>query len=121
MRRTDNGSATAKTIFALTFLGAVAFIAVKTLPPYINNYDLQDHIRQTAINFAARGRNINADDIKNEVVTFAQAKGIPVSNNNVKVAITSRINIDVDYTVPVDLKVYTLQLHFTDSAYDQPL
>lgn len=121
MRRSDTGSGTAKAIFALAFLGIVAFVAVKTLPPYINNYDLQDHIRQVAITYAARGRNINAADIKNDIITFCQDKGMPVEAKDVTVTISSRVTIEVDYTVPVDLKVYTLQLHFTPATEDQSL
>ena len=29
--------------------------------------------------------------------------------------------MNMDYTVPVDLKVYTLDLHFTPSAENRPL
>jgi hypothetical protein len=31
------------------------------------------------------------------------------------------VTVDVDYTVPVDLKVYVLNLHFTPSAENRQL
>jgi hypothetical protein len=44
-----------------------------------------------------------------------------VTAENVKVTITTKVNIDLDYMVPVDLKVYTMMLHFTPSAEDRSL
>jgi hypothetical protein len=32
-----------------------------------------------------------------------------------------RVTVSLDYTVPVDLKVYTLNLHFTPSAENRQL
>jgi hypothetical protein len=55
------------------------------------------------------------------VVAYAQDLGLPITPENVKVSVSSRVTIDVDYTVPIDLSVYTLQLHFTPSAEDRTL
>jgi hypothetical protein len=121
MHGLDSGRGTFKALFALTVLGVVAFVAIKTIPPYVGNYELQDHIRQIAIQAAARTRPITPDEIRNEVIAFAQEQGLPVTAENVKVTITTKVNIDLDYMVPVDLKVYTMMLHFTPSAEDRSL
>jgi hypothetical protein len=55
------------------------------------------------------------------VVAYAQDHGVPLAADNVKVTISSRVSINLDYTVPVDLIVYTLKLHFTPSAENQSL
>ncbi len=55
------------------------------------------------------------------MVAFAQDHGVPVTADDVTVTVTSRISISLDYSVPVDLKVYTLMLHFTPSAENRSL
>ena len=100
----------------MAFLAAIIFVAIKTLPAYVNNYQLQDHIRQLSTQLAVRTRPATPDEVRNEVVAFAQDHGIPLTADNVKVVISRRVSIIVDYTVPVDLSVYTLKLHFTPSA-----
>ena len=88
----------------------------KTLPAYVNNFELQDHIQRLSTQLAVRTKPITPDSIRNEVVAFAQDHGVPLTADNVKVTIASRVSISVDYTVAVDLMVYTLELHFTPSA-----
>ncbi len=121
MRRSDSGVGIIKTILVIVFLGIVAFVAIKTIPPYFGNYELQDHIRQLAIEAAAAPRPPSPDSLQNDVVKFAQEQGLPVTPENVKVKVAGKISIDLDYSVPVDLKVYTLVLHFTPTAEGRPL
>lgn len=121
MRRSEEASGRFKALLSLAFLAAVIFVAAKTLPVYVDNFQLQDHIRQLSIQLAVRTRPATTDEIRNEVVGFAQDHGIPLTADNVKVIISSRVLISLDYTVPVDLKVYTLRLHFTPSAENQSL
>jgi cell division protein FtsL len=121
MRRTEEASGRFKTLFTLAVLAAIIFIAIKTLPAYVNNYQLQDHIRQLSIHLAVRTAPVTPDEVRDEVVAFAQDHGIPLTADNVKVTISRRISINLDYTVPVDLIVYTLRLHFTPSAENQSL
>ena len=87
----------------------------------MNNYELQDHIRQLSIQASARTRPVTADEIRDEVVAFARDHDLPVTSDDVKVTITNSVSIRVDYIVPVDLKVYTLNLHFTPSAENRSL
>jgi cell division protein FtsL len=121
MRRTEEASGRFKAFFSLAFLAAIIFLAIKTLPAYVNNFQLQDHIRQLSTQLAVRAKPVTPDEIRAEVVAFAQDHGVPLTADNVKVTITSHIMINVDYTVPVDLMVYTFRLHFTPSAENQAL
>ncbi len=121
MRRSDSGAGVLKTILAIAFLGIVAFVAIKTVPPYVGNYELQDHIRQLCIEAAAAPHPPTPDSLRNDVVKFAQDQGLPVSPDDVKVTVAGKITIELDYSVPVDLKVYTVVLHFTPSAEGRPL
>jgi len=116
MRRGEEAAGRLKALFALALLAAAVLAAIKTLPVYVNNYQLQDHIQQLSTQLAARSTPATPGDVTNEVVQFAQDHGIPLTPDNVRVSIGHRITINLDYTVPVDLSVYTLRLHFTPSA-----
>jgi len=121
MRRTEEASGRLKVVFSLAIVVAVAFVAIKVIPVYVNNYQLEDHIRQLSIQLAVRTRATTPDEVKNEVVAYAQDHGIPLAADSVKVTVGSHVMIDLDYTVPVDLMVYTLKLHFTPSAENRSL
>jgi len=116
MRRGEEAAGRLKALLALALLAAVIYVAIRTLPAYVNNYQLQDHIRQLATQLAVRSTPANPGEVTNEVVQFAQDHGIPLVADNVKVEIGHHVSINLDYTVPVDLSVYTLRLHFTPSA-----
>ena len=119
MRRAEEGSGRIKTFLSLAILVGVVFAAVKTFPVYVNNFQLQDHIRTLSTQLAVRNKPVTADEIKHEVVAFAQDHGLPVATDDVTVTLTSHVMINLDYTVPVDLVLYTVRLHFTPSA-DSP-
>ena len=116
MRRGEEAAGRLKALSALALLAAVIFAAIKTLPAYVDNFQLQDHIRQLSAQLAVRSTPATPGDVTNEVVQFAQDHGIPLTPDNVRVTIGHRVTIILDYTVPVDLSVYTLRLHFTPSA-----
>jgi cell division protein FtsL len=121
MRRTEEASGRFKALLSLAFLVAIIFLAIKTLPAYVNNFQLQDHIQRLSTQLAVRTKPVTPDEIRDEVVAFAQDHGVPLAADNVKVTISSHVSISLDYTVPVDLIVYTLRLHFTPSAENQSL
>jgi hypothetical protein len=116
MRRGEEASGRLKTLMSLAFLAAVAYLTVKVIPVYVDNYQLQDHIRQITTQLAVRSKPATPDEVGHEVIAFAQDHGIPLTSDNVKVTISRHVSINLDYTVPVDLTVYTLRLHFTPSA-----
>jgi len=116
MRRGEAASGRLKALLSLALLAASIFAAFKTFPAYLNNYQLQDHIRQLSTQLAVRPVPATPADVTKEVVQFAQDHGIPLAPDNVRVTIGHQVKIDLDYTVPVDLSVYTFRLHFTPSA-----
>lgn len=119
MRRSDSGAGTGKALFALLVVAAVAFVAIKTIPVYVHNYELQDFIRDLAIR--ATVEHSNADAIRDAVLAQARELDLPVTRDDVKVTPGNRVTIDINYKVPVDLKVYTLVLHFTPSAENRAI
>jgi cell division protein FtsL len=121
MQRREEASGRLKALLSLAFLAAIIFVAIKIIPAYVNNFQLQDHIRQVSTQLAARTRPVTPDEIGNEVISFARDHGIPIAADNVNVTISPHISINVDYTVPVDLIVYNFSLHFTPSAVSPTL
>jgi hypothetical protein len=119
MRRGEEASGRLRALLSLAFLAALAYVAVKILPAYYDNFQLQDHIRQLTTQVAVRTKPVTPAEIEDEVMTFAQDHGITLAPENVKVTISRHISISLEYTVPVDLTVYTLRLHFKPSA-DSP-
>ena len=121
MRRSEEASGRFKALLSLAFLAAIIFVAIKTIPAYVNNFELQDHVRQLSVELAVRAKPVTPDEIRDEVVAFAQDHGVPVTADDVTVAVTSHISTSLDYSVPGDLKVYTLMLHFMPSAENRSL
>ena len=116
-RPSDSGVGRLRALFALLVLGAVVYVAVKTVPIYVNNYEVQDYIRQLAIKSSVE--RVKPEAIQDQVTAHAVEKDLPVTRDNVTVTINGgKVRIDMDYTVLVDLKVYTLPLHFTPSSED---
>ena len=120
MQRSDSGKATLKAVLALLFLGAVVYAGFKIIPVYVDSFELQDYIRQQNPFWVTQ--RASAEGIRNTIVAKARELDLPVSPNQVKVdAGGGRVTVALDYTVSVDLKVYTLELRFTPSAENRQL
>ena len=116
-RPSDSGIGSLRIIFVLLVLGSVAYVAIKLIPIYVNSYEVQDYIRQLAIK--ASVERVRPEAIQDQVTAHAVEQDLPVTRDNVKVTMSGgKVRIDMDYTVPVDLKVYILSLHFTPSSED---
>jgi hypothetical protein len=120
MRRVESGSGRAKAIFSLAFLAAVIFCCFKIIPVYVNNFELQDYLQSQTPFWLTQHASVEA--IRLNILAKAQELGLPVEAEQVKVdASAARVTITIDYTAPVDLKVYTLQLHFTPSSENRAI
>ncbi len=120
MSTLDSGRGRLKGIVTLVILAAIAYFAVKTIPVYVQNYELADYIQNLAVQ-ATVSRSA-PEDIQRNIVDKAHSLDLPVSFDNVQVSSNmDGVKIHVDYTVPIDLKVYTLSLHFKPSAENRAL
>ncbi len=120
MRLSESGRITFKAILSLAFLAAVIYAGFKTIPVYVNDYQLQDYLQnQTPFWLTQRA---SADAIRKNILAKAEDLGIPMVEENVTVeANQNRVSVSIDYRVPVDLKVYTLELHFTPSSENRSI
>ena len=120
MRLSESGKITFKAILSLAFLAALIFASIKIIPVYVNNYQLQDYL-QTQTPFWLT-EHASADGIRNNILAKAQDLDLPMAAENVTVeANPNRVSVSIDYHVPVDLKVYTLRLHFTPSSENRSI
>lgn len=114
-RNSERGGSGVKLFFLLILLGAMIFGAVKVVPIYVNNYQMQDAIESEA-RFAI-GNRLAAKDIRDNVWKKVTEIGIPAQQDDLKVtAGQGTVQISLDYTVPVDLLVYKFTLDFHDHA-----
>ena len=108
---------------AIAFTAIVVFggyAAFKLIPPYLAEYQLSDKMQEQA-RFAVVNR-YSEDQIRDTIFKEAQDLEIPVQKEQIKVlASQSVVRISLDYTVPVDLFVYKMQLHFTPSSENKSI
>ena len=116
----EHGGARIKSLIVLIILGSAIFCAVKIVPPYFANYQLQDSMRQEAA-YASATRKKD-DDIRADIEKKVKQLDIPADSRDIQVSDDAgNVKISVDYTVPVDLAVYQLQLHFHPQANNASL
>lgn len=106
-------------IITLLVLGAIIFGAVKIVPVYFANYEFQDAI-QTEAKFALTGYPKKSnDDIRDDIFKKAQELDIPATRDAIRLVVdpnSGNVDIGLDYTVPIDLKVYQFVLQFHPHA-----
>jgi hypothetical protein len=118
--RTQRGAGKLKTILYLAVLLAAIFAAVKILPAYVADYQLSDKMQELA-RFAIVNR-YNEEQIRDNVYRTMQELGIPAKREDIKVTANQAVvKISLEYTVPVDLIVYHMELHFTPSSEGKSL
>jgi hypothetical protein len=110
----EHGGSKLNLIITVAILGSLIFSAIKLIPPYFANYQLQDAIESES-RFALTGYpKKSVDDIRDDVFNKAMDLGVPASKDNIQVDVQNgSVSIAMDYSVPIDLKVYqfTLQFH----------
>jgi hypothetical protein len=119
-RRSERGEGKLKAIVvtAILLLGVIA--GVKVIPPYVAEYQLNDKIQEIA-RFGIVEHSTE-DQLKDKVMKTIEDLEIPATKENIKVtAGTQRVTISVDYTVPVDIFFYHVDLHFTPSSENKSL
>ncbi|HKV24260.1 MAG TPA: hypothetical protein VJN93_06675 [Candidatus Acidoferrum sp.] len=114
-RKSERGGASLKAILYTAFLIIGVFVAFKIVPPYVSEYQLSDKMDEQA-RFAVVNR-YSEDKIRDEVYKEIQDLNIPAKRDDIKVTATQeKVIISLDYTVPIDLLVYSTQLHFSPSS-----
>lgn len=112
----QSGMATFKAVLAIAAFAALIFLAIKLVPPFINNYQLQDEINAVA-RFSTYAQGKTVENIRDEVILKGKETGIALKEDQVQVEKTTYgVNIDVKYAVVVEVPGYTFNLKFNPTA-----
>ena len=97
-------------------MAAIIFAAYRLLPPYIDNYQLQDSMENIA-RTATYTQKMTEEEIRDQVLGQARQLGIPLRAEQVAVQRSGvTVNISARYDVPVDLLVRHVDLQFSPAA-----
>jgi Tfp pilus assembly protein PilE len=119
-RRSEHGEGRLKSIIVLVLVVLAIYSAIKIVPPYVNDYQLSDKMQEQA-RFAVVNR-YSEEQIRENVFKEVTDLGIPAKKEDIKVVATnSVVRISLEYTVPVDLMLYHLELHFTPNSENKAL
>lgn len=111
----ERGGATRSMALTVIIVAALIFFGYEIVPPYFANYQLQDSI-ETEARFA-NANNKTQQDVLNDVMWKIKDLGIPAQAKDVHVSMVQGIvTISVDYSVPIDLRVYQFTLQFHSHA-----
>ncbi len=112
----QSGFGTFKALLALALFGAVIYLGLKLVPPFFHNWEFQDTIGAVA-RTATYAQGSTEESIRTDVVAKAKEIGVPVTEEQVTVSKANYgVNIEVNYTVPVELPGYTVKLKFNPVA-----
>jgi hypothetical protein len=119
-RRSEGGAGRLKAVIFLVVLLLVIYSAVKIVPLYVTDYQLSDKMEEQA-RFAVVNR-YTEDQIRDNIFKVVQELEIPAKREAIKVsASNSVVKITMEYTVPVDLFFYHMDLRFSPSSENKAL
>jgi hypothetical protein len=86
----------------------------------VNDYQLSDKMQEQA-RFAVVNR-YTEEQIRENIYKAVQDLDIPAKREDIKVVSTNAVvKISMEYTVPVDLLTYHMELHFSPSSENKAL
>lgn len=116
----QRGGGQIKALIVTAIIAFAIYAAAKIVPPYAAEYQLADKIQEQA-RFAVVNRYTD-EQIRQNVYKVVQDLEIPAKKEDIKVEASNQIvKIAMDYTVPIDLLSYHLDLHFTPSSENRSL
>lgn len=117
LRNLETGVGKFAGILFLAFVAVCVYVGIKAGPAFMNNYEMQDSMQSEA-RFALSSRK-TTEEVRNDVYAEAQKLGLPVEKKDIRVkypgieqGLMGQVDLDVDYTINVDLGFYTLPLNF---------
>jgi hypothetical protein len=107
-----------KGLIGLFIIVGCFYIAWNLIPPYFNNYQLQDSLDDIARKNSYT--STSEDDIKKIVVIKAESEDIKIKEDQVVVTRThDGLGISVKYRVHVDMVVHPVDIDFTANSLNK--
>lgn len=106
-------------IGGLAVIAALFIVGWAVIPPYFNNYQFEDALKNEALQSTYSTRSV--DDIRDAVIKSAHDCDIPLTTKQVHVARTGvngngNLLIDVSYTATINLPGYSTTIEFHPST-----
>ena len=100
-------------------LRGVGLAGIKIIPPFFSNYELEDSIKTEALQATYSTRT--EEDIRAAIIKQARNYDIMLTPKQVQVTRAGSfgngvLNIEADYSVPIDLPGYSTTLEFHPSS-----
>jgi hypothetical protein len=105
---------TARRLFYIVLVLVVIYVGTQYIPPVFYAFQFSDFVRQQ-VKFAGVARK-STDDVRREVLDKARELKIPITSRDIH--ITRRgpaFTLDLEYSWPIDLRVYKHELKFHSS------
>jgi hypothetical protein len=119
-RCSQRGEGRLKALIWTIILVYGAFAAYRIIPAYVAEYQLADKMEEQG-RFAVVNR-YSEEQIRDNIYKVVQDLEIPVKRDQIKVYDSqSVVRISMEYSVPVDLLVYHMDLHFTPSSENKSI
>src|SRR5258708_18839960 len=107
-----------KGLIAFLVIAAAIYVAWNMIPPYFNNYQLQD----TLDDIARRNSytSVTDDGVKEIIITKAQSDNITLKPEQITITRTpDGLGITVHYRVHVDMIVHPVDLDFVANSINK--
>jgi G:T/U-mismatch repair DNA glycosylase len=113
-----------KMIFGVGLMVLAGIFCLKLIPPYFSNYQLEDSIKNEALQSTYGTRT--EEDIRDSVIKHAREYDIQLTRQQVKVlrtgtSGTGTLSIEAEYSIPVSLPGYSTTLNFHPSSSNKGL
>jgi hypothetical protein len=119
-RRSERGASKAKSVIYLAIALLVIYSTVKIVPAYVTDYQLSDKMQEQA-RYAVVNR-YSEEQIRDNIFKVVQDLDVPAKRDAIKVSANNAVvKISMEYTVPVDLFFYHLDLHFSPSSENKAI
>lgn len=110
---------TIKMFLGLFLIVGGLYVSIKVVPPYFENYQFQDAIKDEAVRDSYSPKS--EDDIRTTVFKKAQELDVPISEDGIRVTregnqFSGTVIIHAVYVVHLDMPGYPLDLHFDAST-----
>jgi hypothetical protein len=116
----ERGEGKLKAILVTVVIVLIIYSGVKIIPAYVSDYELSDKMQEQA-RFAVVNR-YTEEQIRDNIFKTVQDLDIPAKREDIKVAANNAIvKISLNYTVPVDLLFYHIDLNFSPSSENKAL
>jgi hypothetical protein len=116
----ERGAGQLKTILVVVIIVLMIYSAFKIVPAYVNNYQLADKMEEQA-RFAIVNR-YSEEQVRDNIFKVCQELEIPAKKEDIKVVSNNAVvKISMQYTVPVDVLTFHMDLHFAPTSENKAL